>query len=81
MRYRIISTDKGWVVEHLTFKYSFLGLHFCRVWRPYVKVTGLDQEWAHQKKKYAIMNFIHEIRKDTYGIWMDGDWQQAKELF
>ena len=67
--YRITKVDIGWIVERLEFKYKFLGLHFCKVWMPYVKTSGMDECWGHSEKKYAIMNLKNEIEKDTYGIW------------
>lgn len=67
--YRISKVDKGWIVERLEFKYSFLGLHFYKVWRPYVKVSGIDEFWYHSEKKYALMNLLNEIQKETYGLW------------
>ena len=67
--YRISKVDVGWIVERLEFKYKFLGLHFCQVWKPYVKTYGIDECWGHSEKKYAIMNLLDQVKKDTYGIW------------
>ena len=67
--YRISKVDIGWIVEKLEFKYNFLGFHFCKVYRPYVKTFGLNECWGHKTKDHAIMNLIEQIKKDTYGIW------------
>ena len=68
-RYRISKVDKGWIVEHLTFKYNFLGIHFCKVWRPFVTAAGLNSFWYHSTKEFAEMNLIKEVKSQTYGIW------------
>jgi hypothetical protein len=67
--FRITKVDIGWIVERLEFKYNFLGLHFCQVWKPYVKTSGMDECWGHSTKDFAIMNLIDQVKKDTYGIW------------
>jgi hypothetical protein len=67
--YRISKVDIGWIVERIEFKYNFFGLHFWKVWRPYVKVSGMNDCFGHSEKKYAIMNLIEEVKKETYGIW------------
>jgi hypothetical protein len=67
--FRITKVDIGWIVEKLDFKYQFLGLHFYQVWRPYVKTLGLNIEWGHLTKEYAIMNLLDQVKKDTYGIY------------
>lgn len=67
--YKVSKTDKGWIVEKLTFKYNFLGIHFWEVWRPYVKTSGIDEVWYHATKDFAIMNLISEVKNDTQNIW------------
>jgi hypothetical protein len=67
--YRIFKVDKGWIVERLEFKYKFLGIHFCQIWRPYVKTSGMDDCWAHSEKKFAVMNLLEQVKKDTYGLY------------
>lgn len=68
-QFRITKIDKGWIVEHLVFKYSFLGLHFWKVWRPYVKTSGMDYCWHHKTKQFAEDNLFDQVKYDTYGIW------------
>jgi hypothetical protein len=66
--FRIVKLDKGWIVEKQVFKYCFLGLHFYKVWRPFVKSTGLDSAWYHQNQDYALMNLQDEIKKQLITI-------------
>ena len=67
--YRITKVYKGWIVERLEFKYNFFGLHFFKVWKPYVKTFGIDDFWYHSTKEYAIMGLKDQVENDTYGIW------------
>ena len=70
--YRIKELYNGWIVERLEFKYRLFGLHFYRVWRPYVKVRGMDESWNHSIKAYAVKNLLIRVREDTSII--DSDW-------
>ena len=60
--FRVSQTELGWIVEKQAFKYCFLGLHFWKVWRPFVKTSGMDSCWYHSDKKYALMNLHSEIK-------------------
>jgi len=70
--YRIKELYNGWIVEKLEFKYRLFGLHFYKVWRPYVKVSGMDKSWVHRAKINAINNLLTQVRQDT--SIPDSDW-------
>lgn len=67
--YRIKETEKGWTVERREFKYNVLGLHFCKVWRPYVKSAGQETTWGQRPESlrnilYNYKIIMHRINKD-----------------
>lgn len=62
--YRILKKPRGWIIEHQVFKYSFFGLHFWKVWRPFVKSSGLDCAWHSKTKEWAIEHLLLEIKQD-----------------
>ncbi|WP_299129363.1 hypothetical protein [uncultured Winogradskyella sp.] len=66
--FRIVKKPRGWIVERQVFKYNFLGLHFWKVWRPFVKTSGMDCAWHHADQDYALMNLYHEINKQLITI-------------
>ena len=61
--FRITETVDGWVVEVETSKWTLFGLK--KVWKPFVKTSGMDCAWNHSKMNFALMNLEHEIKKQT----------------
>lgn len=62
---------QGVIVEKLEFKYNFLGLHFCKVWKPYITSAGLDCCWHHSSKYWAICNLVRKVQEETGGVWFE----------
>ena len=62
--YRMCKVDKGWITEKLVFKYNFLGLHFYKVWRPFVTYYGGDDFWYSPTKELAFMSFQDKIKNE-----------------
>ncbi len=55
--------DKTYIVEHRVSKWTLFGIK--KVWKPFVKTSGMDCCWHHSELKYAWENFITEIKKQT----------------
>lgn len=61
--FRIKETPKGWIVEVQVNKWTLFGNK--KVWKPFVKTSGMDSAWHHSKMNFAFMNFEEEIKKQT----------------
>jgi hypothetical protein len=62
--FRIRKVKEGWISEVRVFKYSFLGLHFWRVWRPFVKVGGLNSAWVAATETWAMDHLKLEVERE-----------------
>ena len=60
--FRIKETEQGWIVEVLTYKWTLFGLK--KVWKPFIKTSGLNSAWHHSQYKFALMNLIDKIKED-----------------
>lgn len=60
--FRISKINNSYIVEVQVSKWTLFGLK--KVWKPYVKSSGLDCAWHHSSYEYAVMNFKSEVLKD-----------------
>ena len=61
--FRITKTENNsYIVEVQVAIWTLFGIK--KVWKPYVKASGLDCAWHHSKYEYAVMNFKSEVLKD-----------------
>ena len=60
--FRIVKKTRGYIVEVQVSKWTLFGLK--KVWKPYVKSSGLDCAWHHISYETAVMNFKTEIIND-----------------
>jgi hypothetical protein len=59
--FKISENEFGWIVEIKAFKYNLFGLHFCPVWKPFVKTSGLDFCWNHSSIQFAKLSLVDTI--------------------
>jgi hypothetical protein len=60
--FRIVKKTRGYIVEVQVSKWTLFGLK--KVWKPYVKSSGLDCAWHHKSYEMAVMNFKSEVLAD-----------------
>jgi hypothetical protein len=59
--FRIIKKPKGYIVEYLEYKWSLFGLK--KIWKPFIKASGLDEPWHHSTYESAMMNLIYKLKR------------------
>jgi hypothetical protein len=62
MNFRILKKPRGYVVEELDIRWSILGL--IKIWKPYVKSSGLDCAWHHSSYEHAENNLIKQLQEE-----------------
>lgn len=60
--FRIVKNARGYIVEVQVSKWTLFGLK--KVWKPYVKSSGLNCAWHHKSYEMAVMNFKSEVLAD-----------------
>ena len=60
--FRIVKKSRGYIVEFQVSKWTLFGLK--KVWKPYVKSSGLDCAWHHSSYEFALHNLLREIKDE-----------------
>ena len=54
---------KMFIVEILIYKWTFRGLK--KEWKPYIKVSGMNEVWHHSSYDFAMLNLLDQIKRDV----------------
>lgn len=60
--FRILKKTRGYIVEVEVSKWTLFGLK--KVWRPYVKSSGLNCAWHHKSHEKALESLHYQVLSD-----------------